>query len=331
MLNGGGAEKLMSRRNLATDISQLGPHSTSLQQAKILERSNSLRRKIDAWMDIQHLYFPFIAVWRSRADQQGGGKPVSVQSFDLYLPSSFVRQHVIRKNFLETEWCLRFAHAEEALNDLRSLLLMRSMMWNSKERHMRGQQQQTRSQTLLEGVGRQIGAAAEKYRRIREALVALAAPLHETSWEKVFLPLEKSDIVGLTSLDETNQSEGRKKLTWIWKVQGMDISNDKKIHSSLFISSESGIADDTKAILALELEWCRACACAHRWQEECLLLNEEMRQVSTFFKWQAADWRWKARELENKPLISTSENPVIASANVESQRAVRDGKIAYAY
>ena len=96
-------------------------------------------------------------------------------------------------------------------------------------------------------------------------------------------PLEKSDIVGLTSLDETNQSKGRKKLTWIWKVQGMDISDDKKIHSSLFISS--GIADNTKAILALKLEWCRACACTHRWQEECLLLNEEMHQVSTSFKW----------------------------------------------
>ena len=139
MLNGGGAEKLIGRCNLATDISQLGPHSTSLQQAKILERSNSLCRKIDAWTDIQHLYFPFIAVWHSCTDQQGGGKPVSVQSFDLYLPSSFIRQHVIRKNFLETEWHLQFTHAEEALNDL---LLMCSMMWNLKE-HMHGQQQQT--------------------------------------------------------------------------------------------------------------------------------------------------------------------------------------------
>ena len=230
----------MGRRNLAVDISQLGPHSTNLQHAKILERSNSLRRKIDAWTDIQHLYFPFIAALRLRADQQGGGQPVSVQTFDLHLPSSLVGKHVFRKNFLQTEWRLRFAHAEEALNDLRSLLLMRSMMWNSKERHMRGQQQQTRSQTLLEGVGRRIHAAAEKYRRIREALVMLAVPLHETAWEKVFLPLEKSDIIGLSSMDDTDQSEGRKKLTWIWKVQGMDISDDKKIHTGQCISIRIG-------------------------------------------------------------------------------------------
>jgi hypothetical protein len=149
-----GAKQLMNRHHLAADISQLGPHSSNLQHAKILECSNTLRRKIDAWTDIQHLYFPFIAALPLRADQQGGGKPASVQNFDLHLPASLIGKYVIRKNFLETEWRLRFTHADEALNDLRSLLLMRSMMWNSKERHMRGQQQQTRSQTLLEGVAR---------------------------------------------------------------------------------------------------------------------------------------------------------------------------------
>lgn len=220
----------MSRHILAQDISRLGPHSTSLQQAKILERSNLLRRRIEAWTDIQHLYFPFISVVRSRADQQGGGTPVSVQNIDLHLPSGLVGKYIIQKEFLVTEWRLRFTHAEEALNDLRGLLVMRSMMWKSKERHMRGQRQQTRSQNLLEGVERRICAAADKYRRIREALILLAAPLHETSWEKVFPPLDKSDIVGLSSMDETGQSEGRKKLTWIWKVQGMDISDDEKTH-----------------------------------------------------------------------------------------------------
>ena len=100
---------------------------------------------------------------------------------------------------------------------------------------MRRQQQQTQSQTLLEGVGRWICATAEKYRRIREALVLLAVPLHECSWEKVFLPLDKSDIVGLTSMDETDKSEGRKKLTWIWNIQGMDITDDKKVHNGQYV------------------------------------------------------------------------------------------------
>jgi hypothetical protein len=95
---------------------------------------------------------PSFLLLRLRADQQGGGTPVSVQNIDLYLPSSLVGKYIIQKEFLVTEWRLRFTHAEEALNDLRSLLVMQSMMWNSKGRHMRGQRQQTRSQTLLEGV-----------------------------------------------------------------------------------------------------------------------------------------------------------------------------------
>jgi hypothetical protein len=83
--------------------------------------------------------------------------------------------------------------------------------------------------------------------------------------------------------------------------------------------------------LALEREWCRARARAHRWQEECLLLNEEMRRVHTFFKWQASDWRQKAREWEKKPVISSSDNFVLAQADMESQRTVKDGKTAYAF
>ena len=200
----------------------MGLHSTSLQNARILEWSNSLHHRIEAWTDIQHLYFPFIVALHSRIDQQGGGKPVSVQNIDLYLPSSLVREHVIQKDFILPEWHLWFTHAEEALDDLHSLLLMRSMMQKSKDQHMHGQRQQTRSVKLLGNVKRWIQATAEKYRSIWESLLQLVAPLHETSWEKIFLPLERSDMVGLTSIDDTDKSEGRKKLTWIWKVQGID-------------------------------------------------------------------------------------------------------------
>ena len=50
-----------------------------------------------------------------------------------------------------------------------------------------------------------------------------------------------------------------------------------------------------------------------------------------FFQWKAFDWKQKAQQLENTQLISTSENPVLANADVESQQVVRGGKIAYAY
>jgi hypothetical protein len=56
-----------------------------------------------------------------------------------------------------------------------------------------------------------------------------------------------------------------------------------------------------------------------------------MRRVLAFFKWQASDWRGKALELENTPLTSMIENPLLSKADIESRQPTREGKIAYAY
>lgn len=45
---------------------------------------------------------------------------------------------------------------------------------------------------------------------------------------------------------------------------------------------------------AVRIEWCQARARAHRWSEECKLLEEEMRRVIDFFGWQASWWLGKA-------------------------------------
>ncbi|KAG2070281.1 hypothetical protein BDR04DRAFT_1199028, partial [Suillus decipiens] len=46
----------------------------------------------------------------------------------------------------------------------------------------------------------------------------------------------------------------------------------------------------TEFVTALHVEWCRARAQAHRWEEEVQLLCKEMRQVLAFFEWQAGWW-----------------------------------------
>lgn len=40
----------------------------------------------------------------------------------------------------------------------------------------------------------------------------------------------------------------------------------------------------------LRIEWCRARARSMRWNEEVLLLREEMRRVLTFLEWRASWW-----------------------------------------
>ena len=193
-------------------------------------------------MDIQHLYIPSIAVIRARADQQGGGNPVAVQDIELLLPSALQgRLTVIPRDFLRYEWELRLSHAEETLAELRSLLLMRSMMYRSKERHMRGQKQQTKGQNLIKGVQQRITTAAVKYRQSRQALIMLTTPLLQpSSWETKSLPLSDDDLVGLTSIDDDGP-EGRKKLSWIWKVQGIHLDEDKntQLGTYCFLSDDA--------------------------------------------------------------------------------------------
>lgn len=230
------------RRRLALDTAELGPHATSLQQAKLLERSNALRRRIDAWIEIQHLYIPQLASIRAAADQEGGGKPSAAHDVELYLPSrihSLVHCDII---LLQYEWELRYAQAHGSLNDLRGLLLMESMMFKSKERHSRGQQQQTRSVKLLKRVRSRIEAVASKYRQIRTSLQALAGPLHQFKWNDVLRVLEDDDMATLTSLDN-DTSEGRKKLKWIWTVQGTGANADASTQSGALFQESYLSAD----------------------------------------------------------------------------------------
>jgi hypothetical protein len=86
-----------------------------------------------------------------------------------------------------------------------------------------------------------------------------------------------------------------------------------------------------KFFLALRIEWCKARTRAHCWQEECLLLAEEMRRVLAFFSWQAEDWKRTARETENQLPTSLEAIEVVAAAEIGAKNIVREGKIAYAY
>jgi hypothetical protein len=214
----------------------LGIHATDLQKAKILERSNSLRRKIDAWVSIQQLYIPAVAPLRTQ-DNSAEVAPVAVQDIKLYLPSSLPRvTSLCNIMFIRHEWDFRYAQAQEALNELRGFLLLYSHMLKSKDRHIRGQRLLTRSVKLLSDVESKVQGSASKYRRIWEALEALSPALLQTTWKKILRPLDTSDVRGLSSMDDS-QSEGRKRLSWIWKVHGTGANVDDCTEAGMSTSS----------------------------------------------------------------------------------------------
>ncbi|KAF9549373.1 hypothetical protein CPC08DRAFT_648216, partial [Agrocybe pediades] len=250
-----------------------------LQKSRVLERSNALSRRIEAWTIVQHLYAPGIALIRQKFND-AAKSPIAVPDIPLFLPSHS-NETLARSGVLVAhEWEFRYAQAHEILNTLRGHLLLRSHMYKSKNLHSRGTRMQTRSLTLLNGVDNKITGCAKSYNEAHAALQRLSGPLGKVGWENELRPLLDSDVTGLTASPEnSNLGESHKRLSWIWKVHGTGEDADKYTQA------------------ALRIEWCKARARAQRWQEECLLLAEEMRRVTAYFMWEEGNWQAKARRV----------------------------------
>ncbi|KAJ8518864.1 hypothetical protein ONZ45_g4098 [Pleurotus djamor] len=83
----------------------------------------------------------------------------------------------------------------------------------------------------------------------------------------------------------TRLGEGYREVPWIWRVAG------------------SLIAEDTGAMNAgLRVEWAKSRARALRWQEEVLLVKEEMRRVRLSLQHEADEWR---KRQASSPTITT--------------------------
>ncbi|KAF8233977.1 hypothetical protein L208DRAFT_1062997, partial [Tricholoma matsutake] len=112
------------------------------------------------------------------------------------------------------------------------------------------------------------------------ALMHLASPLLETTWEETLRPLIQDDVHIMTVAQAEGVSEGRCTMSWIWKTAGVGDTTQ---------AMQEGMYDHSHFF-----DWCKACARAHCWQEECLLLEEEMQQVLMSFLWEIDVWRRRA-------------------------------------
>ena len=113
-----------SRYRLKADTDKLGKHATDNQCAAVLERANRLRRRINAWSEIQHLYMPGVALLHAKEDKEGGRKTLDATSLSLFLPSQIIDCADCDQLLFEFEWRLRFAQAHDALNEIRRLLIV---------------------------------------------------------------------------------------------------------------------------------------------------------------------------------------------------------------
>ncbi|OAX31082.1 hypothetical protein K503DRAFT_704266 [Rhizopogon vinicolor AM-OR11-026] len=64
----------------------------------------------------------------------------------------------------------------------------------------------------------------------------------------------------------------------------------------------------------MQIEWCKARACAKCWEEEVELLMEEMRPILQFFKWEACHWNELWKECAIEPAEDSLREGLIAYA-----------------
>lgn len=248
-----------------------------------------------ATASIQELYIPGIGLYRRSATNRESADTFNAEEIALLLPSNLVPRFHVDTRLAEYEYRLRYGSAHDLLSELRRQLLILGTMYQSKDRYVRGQEHNTRSITLIKNVQSRINSAAARYRSNREALLSLSSSLNKSGWESTLRVLADSDLRGLKEGEDTSSSEGRRTLSWIWMTQR---ENEAEMTESMSEGNKCyycHIRDILKVAIALRIEWCKSRSRAHRWQEECVLLKEEMRRVIQFHTWQAGVWEGRAK------------------------------------
>ncbi|KAF9549677.1 hypothetical protein CPC08DRAFT_769036 [Agrocybe pediades] len=297
-----GMELEIQQRKIAIDLKNLS--KTDHAKAQWTLRSNTLRRKINNWIEIQHLYIPGLVIHRQKLAVAARENGIDIPSYDinLFLPSEIPPSVACDGRLADIEFQLRYAQCTEALDDLRNALCLRAYVILDKARFQvqRGRRAVTRSQGVIDRVQAKVDDASETYRRGREALVNLAKGLGRFGWERDLQELKPEDVRPLSDDEAAREkqrrkekrqpqsvvaeefgydvtgliSEGHRTVSWIWRQMGgqIDMNTGERLHESM------------------RIEWCKSKARLDRWVEEVALLKEEKRRILAFFEYRAKQW-----------------------------------------
>ena len=207
---------------------------------------------------------------------------------------------------------LRIGQCRDALAQLRTKLAAQARILKYKYVHVRHQAPNTRSRNLLNRINVKIDTVVAKYRRAFTALQVLDT-CGESEWRLEFQELRKQDVRCLSQAewpDAPTQEradelhvrtllngvtpEGSRTVSWIWRGSLKGISGgqdgEDEYNEGLSIPSHSVHYQFILTQTEFRLEWSKSYARKARWNEEVLLLREEMRRVLEFLKWKSRDW-----------------------------------------
>lgn len=314
------------RRHLRLEVSQIKGNQSSKQLADLEETRALLRNRIRQWRQVQLVYTPCVAPlvaeslaaspivesFATSPDVDDALPTEPAELIPLYLPSSLpehLRQLPELASLLEKECRLRIAQADDALAEIRHQCRIISKLWQFKKININGTGNRTctRIRSLYNRFNFCTLRCAECYRAARGALLILDS---NGSWQSRLKELKNGDIRG-PGKEDNEPGNGRFEPSWIWLVP--------RVLSVLENGDSERVLDDS-----LQVEWAKVQARKQRWEEEVLLIQEEMRRVVMFFEWKAKWWRSQG---SRRSVSSDADDSIIhgvaAYAEKQAQLCVR--------
>ncbi|KIM75537.1 hypothetical protein PILCRDRAFT_78724, partial [Piloderma croceum F 1598] len=190
---------------------------------------------------------------------------------------------------------LCFAEAHDALDHLR-------------------QKHNTHACEVQNRIDDRVKTSQVQYCRARAAMVQLRGHGH---WETTLQVLNQSDVRALNEHELTEQEKDDERRVRARSGKEMEDSEDEEEELEdirvvakpaevgesqrrpswiWFSTSNSDNMQDPTMRAALRVEWAKCQARADRWNEEVVLLNEEMRRVIEYCGWKASWWKQQASQ-----------------------------------
>jgi hypothetical protein len=145
-----------------------------------------------------------------------------------------------------------------------------------------GQKTQTKSWAVMHTIQECINQSVCHYHVTRDVLLQLDP---SETWQELYPPLNNHDNCGPgKELEEVSTSDGQYTPSWIW-LSNPNVTTGDPTQSTV---SPDEVNED------MWVEWAQSIARANCWEEEVILLQEEMQQVIHFLDWKSKDWASKA-------------------------------------
>ncbi|KAG1726729.1 uncharacterized protein EDB91DRAFT_1061499 [Suillus paluster] len=211
---------------MKADRAGLGVHATDNQEGKMLQRSNTLQWRIDAWAKMQELYMLFLTALRASESSVSNNVAAAPESIKLCLPSHISRTVPCDTRLQAIEWKLRYGQAHNALCSLHLNLRAQTAILKYKDRHLCGQGANTQAQNTLKAIEARIEAAASTYEHAHKSLIVLAPRVNQT--QSGTIPWK----VGSSSFLLPSQAHGQSDMQIEWckaRAQAMRWAEDVEL------------------------------------------------------------------------------------------------------